>query len=67
MKTREIVVDISHEHIVQALTQYLNNSVLCPFGDNEIVLDADLGITLNDEGYVPVIFTMEELEEDTDE
>lgn len=66
MKIREITVNLSHEHIVQAIASYLSNTVLCPWDDNEVVLDADLGITLNEEGYVPVILTLEELEEEED-
>lgn len=64
MKTREITVNLNHEHIVQAIANYLYNSVLCPFDDNEVVLDADMGITLNAEGFVPVVFTLEELEDE---
>jgi len=61
MKTRELILNISHEHLVQALEQYLSNSVLCPWKDDEVLLDADFGITVNSEGYVPVLLTLEDI------
>lgn len=66
MKTRELTVSMNHEHLVQAVAQYLNNSVLVPWNDNEVVLDADFGLSLNEDGCVGITLTLEELEDDSE-
>ena len=50
-KTRETRILLSHEHVVQALEFYMRAMGYWPY-PNEVILDADLGIELNDEGLV---------------
>jgi hypothetical protein len=58
-KTRDIVLQMSHEHIVQAISQYLYQNNLWPY-DTAVVADIDLGIDLNEEGLVEMVLTLED-------
>lgn len=57
--TKDVVMKISHEHLVQALWSYLVAYGYWPFA-NAVMVDADFGIDVNDEGSVDVIVTIEE-------
>lgn len=50
---------ISHEHVVQALDFYLRAHNLWPY-PGFILVDADLGIELNEEGFVEVDVVLED-------
>lgn len=49
---------MSHEHVVQAIDFYLRAHNLWPYPDH-ILIDADLGIELNDDGLVEVDVLLE--------
>lgn len=55
-----VTIEMSHEHLVQAVSWYLQAYKLLPFNSSVVIVDADFGIDLNANGLVEFDILVEE-------